>query len=79
MHRVLVNRLVKLAQEKSVVRRTDCPNMTISVDWDVKNQTKQQKMRIWYLSQSAKPNAQMTLNFYAADRSLCLDITRDMN
>ena len=41
MHKVLVNRLVKLAQEKSVVRQTKPPNMTIAVDWEVKHQTKQ--------------------------------------
>ena len=41
VHKVLVNRLVKLAQEKGVVWWTDCPNMTIAVDWDVKHQTKQ--------------------------------------
>ena len=38
-HKVLVNRLVKLAQ-KSLVRLTDCLNMTIAVDWDIKPQTK---------------------------------------
>ena len=39
MHEVLVyNSLVKLAQMKSVVRCTDHPDMTIAVDWDVKNQ-----------------------------------------
>ena len=38
MHTVLVNGLVKVDQEKSVVRWTD---MTIAVDWDVKHQTKQ--------------------------------------
>ena len=36
VHEVLVNCLGKLAQEKSVVRWTDCPDMTIAVDWDVK-------------------------------------------
>ena len=41
VHEVLVNCLVKLAQEKNVVRWIDCPAMTIAVDWDVKNQTKQ--------------------------------------
>ena len=41
MHKVLVNRFVKLEQKKSVVRLTDCPDMTIAVDWDVKHQTKQ--------------------------------------
>ena len=41
VHKVLVNCLVKLAQEKSVVRRTDCLDMTIAVDWDVKPQSKQ--------------------------------------
>ena len=43
VHKVLVyNCLVKLAQEKSVISWTDCPNMTIDVDWDIKepNQTK---------------------------------------
>ena len=42
MHEVVVNCLVKLAQEKSVVRCTDNPDMTIAVDWDVK-QTKRTK------------------------------------
>ena len=32
VHEVLVNCLVKLAQEKSVARRTDYPDMTIAVD-----------------------------------------------
>ena len=32
MHEVLVNCLFKLAQEKSVVRLTDRPAMTIAVD-----------------------------------------------
>ena len=40
MHEVLVNCLVKLAQERSVVRWTDCPDMIIAVVCDVKNQTK---------------------------------------
>ena len=40
VHKVKVNRLVKFAQEKSVVKKTDRPNMTIAVDWDVKHQTK---------------------------------------
>ena len=30
VHEVMVNRLFKLAQEKSVVRRTDCPAITIA-------------------------------------------------
>ena len=41
VHEVLVNRLVKLTQGKSVVRLTDRADMTIAVDWDVKHQTKQ--------------------------------------
>ena len=41
----LVNRLVKLAQEKSVVRWTDRLDMTIAVDWDIKPKTKQNKRR----------------------------------
>ena len=44
-HEELVNCLVKFAQEKkSVVRLTDRPDMTIAVDWDVKNQTIQTKV-----------------------------------
>ena len=46
VHEVLVNHLVKLALEKSVVRCTDHPHMTIAVDWDVKNQTKQKHSMI---------------------------------
>ena len=38
-HKVHVNLLVKLAQEKSVVRWTDHPDMTIAVDLDVKQKT----------------------------------------
>ena len=41
VHEVLVNRLFKLAQEKSVVRWADHSNMTIAVDWDIKQLTKQ--------------------------------------
>ena len=40
MHKVLVNCLVKLAEEKYVLRGTNSPNMTIVVDWDIKLQTK---------------------------------------
>ena len=40
MREVLVNHLFKLAQEKSVVRLTEHPRMTIAVAWDVKQQTK---------------------------------------
>ena len=43
VHELLVSHLVKLAQEKGVVWWTDHPDMTIAVDWDVKNQTKQTK------------------------------------
>ena len=41
VHKVLANCLVKLAQEKRVFRWTDHPDMTIAVDWQVKNWTKQ--------------------------------------
>ena len=34
LHEVLVNCLFKLAQEESVVRLTNRPDMTIAVDWD---------------------------------------------
>ena len=36
MHKVLVNCLVKLAQEKSVVWLTDCLDHYIGVGWDIK-------------------------------------------
>ena len=43
MHEELANHLAKLAQEEVwlSVLTVDCPVMTIAVDWDVKNQTKQ--------------------------------------
>ena len=44
VHRVLVNRLVKLAQEKRCSYVNCRPNMTIAVDRDVKKQTKQTKI-----------------------------------
>ena len=44
MHEVLVNCLFKLAQEKNVVRLTDCPAMTIAVDVGCKA-TKQNKKK----------------------------------
>ena len=40
MQEGLVICLVKLTQEKSVVRRNDRPDLTIVVDWDVKHQVK---------------------------------------
>ena len=40
VHEVLINRFVKLSQEKSVVRWTDCLNMTIAVDWEVNHEKK---------------------------------------
>ena len=39
VHEVLVNHLFLLAQEKSVVRWIDCPDMTLAVYWDIKQQT----------------------------------------
>ena len=53
MHEVLINRLVKLAQEKlkkNVVSQTDHLDMTIAVDRDVKPQTEQTKTRSGELS-----------------------------
>ena len=54
MHKV--NRFVKLAQEKGVVRLTDRLDMTIAVDWDVKPQTEQtkQKLETWPISLNPK-------------------------
>ena len=53
-HEVVVNYFVKLAQEKSVVKWTDCPAMTIAVDWDVKNQTKPNQSLIFDKNQDKK-------------------------
>ena len=39
--KVLINHLVKLAQDISVVKRTDLSDMTMAVDVDAKNRTKQ--------------------------------------
>ena len=39
VHEVLFESLVKLAQEKRLVRCTDCSDMTIAVDLDVNHQT----------------------------------------
>ena len=33
---------------KNVVRSTDCLDMTIAVDWDIKPQTKQQKNTLFF-------------------------------
>ena len=44
MHKVPVNHLVKLGQEKSVVMWSDHPNITIAVDWGIKQQNKQTKL-----------------------------------
>ena len=41
---VLVNPLFKFAYEKSVVKWHDHPNMTIAVDWDIKQQTNKKKL-----------------------------------
>ena len=43
MHKVLVNLIVKLAQKNLVWLGELTVNMTISVDWDVKPQTKQKQ------------------------------------
>ena len=43
VHEVLVNRLVNVGQEKSVVRWADLANMTLAVGWDVKNNKKTKK------------------------------------
>ena len=48
VHEVLVNCLFKLAQEKSVVRRTDRPIMTIAVD-SGRKATKQTNKHLFYI------------------------------
>ena len=47
VHEVLVNCLVKLAQEKSVVRLTDLPDMVIAVDLDIKQQTRPKTVNLF--------------------------------
>ena len=49
VHEVLVNCLVKLGQEISVVRLTDGdrPDMAIAVDWDIKHQTKPKTVNLF--------------------------------
>ena len=50
VHRVLVLKsLSQACPGKSVIRCTDHPNMTIAVDWDVKNQTKQNNRILAYM------------------------------
>ena len=62
VHQVLVNGLVKLAQEKSVVRLTDGSDMTLAVDLgcEATKQTKQIKLaqeKVW-LSKLIVPTQQ---------------------
>ena len=45
VHEVLVNRLVKLVQDKSTVWGIGRPNMNKAVDWDFKHQIKQNNQR----------------------------------
>ena len=54
VHEVLLNRLVKLAHEKSLGRWTDGSDMTIAVDWDVKKQTKTTWKSLFCYSQSVQ-------------------------
>ena len=52
MHKLLVNRLLKPAQKKSVVKWTDRPAMTIAVDMDVKQQKQTKNKNNEHLLQS---------------------------
>ena len=65
------NRLVKLAQEKSVVRWTDHPDMTIDVEWDIKYQTKPKKN--WnnskYLSKRSLKSVYHWLHFHCFNKA----------
>ena len=76
VHEVLVNRSVKLAKEKCVVRWTDRPGMTIAVDWDLKYQTRhtsgQSDQHLCY-SHSWKGNS-LTYNMHSFNTlaSLCI-------
>ena len=46
VHKVLVHCLFKLAQEKSMVRCTECPAMTIAVDFGSKETKKTPKNKL---------------------------------
>ena len=59
---VWVNCLVKLAQEKSMVRWTAHPDMTIDVDWDVKHQNKQKKQMMYICQKYCAFNALVAIN-----------------
>ena len=61
VHEVLVNPLVKLAQERNVVSWTDHSDMTIAVDWNVKHQTKQTNI------------CQITMHYIFTNRTVYLD------
>ena len=55
-------RLFKLAQEKKgVVRWTDCPLMTIAVEWDVKHQIKPKRLLTFQLTNSLLKGTVKTL------------------
>ena len=62
LHKVLVNHFVKPAQEKSVVRWSDCPDMTIAVDWDIKQQN---QSRITLCELQEHENLFLTLSLLA--------------
>ena len=47
-----VHEVRKAYQGINVVRRTDRPDMTIAVDWDVKHHTKQTKHKLMFLYQN---------------------------
>ena len=55
-------------------RGTDCPYMSIAFDWDVKNQTKQNKS-IWYEHQTRKAT---NLNSFPATGNFCIDVYEDL-
>ena len=64
MHKVLVNRLVKLAQEKSVDRWTDCP--------DVKDKTKNPKMIKFDFCYQTQEWCQWLLSEYISKQTVIL-------
>ena len=66
LHEVLVNRLGKACPGKSAVMWIDRPDMTIDVDWDVKQQTKSKEKRWagWFESYVVKTNIRIFNSYY---------------
>ena len=79
VHVVLVNCLVKLDKEKSVVRLIDRPYMTIDVDWEVKDQTKQTNKILMLLAYAQMPLIHTHADVSSKDRCLIIDMSLNLH